>query len=280
MQGSWELDACIGTVLFLGLIRGAVTGPTAQFVNLSGVGLAFLLAFWLMEPVGNAIAVGTAAQASEMLPVGYGVSFVTGFFVLYALYHLVREHDPDARKLYVIERVLGGGAGVLCAMAFVSVLLLALDQENLPDYASRAESVLYAPVADIVHMVWALIPEVLGVGTLADQFAPSARHAMVDALLGLEFTTPFGWLRVGARPGHAVDPKDVVPRSSHALIFSRTSDAPPRHGSGQTAASKLPQLRYRGANARFQSVPGGLPLGEERAGQIGPAGCHDVGALG
>ena len=184
MLGSSELDAIIGAVMFIGLIRGGMTGPTEQFVNMLAVAGSFLLAFWLMGPVGNLIAFRSAPSPSEVLVVGYGISFVTLFSIFYAMYHLNRHRHADERKLYVIERVLGGIAGVLFTMALMSVLLMVLEQVGLPAASAQQGATLYRPVADIVYMAWSGIPGILGVGTLAEQFQSTGAAApVVDAVV-------------------------------------------------------------------------------------------------
>lgn len=181
-MNSWELDGIIGLALVIGLVRGGVTGPREQLVNLASLAIAFLAAFKLMEPVGMWIAFRPPPSETDMLVVGYGISFVTLLSMLYAFYHIRRHRYVDERTMPVAERVMGSALGVVFATAFVSILLMVFEQVGWPGVQAQEGTLLYHPVAQWVHVMWNGLGSVLPLGTPAEHFH-GATAAGWDALI-------------------------------------------------------------------------------------------------
>lgn len=157
-----------------GFAQGYVTGLIRQMASIVGIvaGLAFALA--LMADVGVLAAKSLGLSARVAPVVGFVLVFAVVQVAAFTLARLA-ETVIGAFKLTVLNRLGGAGVGALKAALLVSVLLVPVRHLSVPAPETRAASLLYEPVSQLMPRVWQvaerLLPRVDG---LREQFDASA----------------------------------------------------------------------------------------------------------
>lgn len=164
------LDFLILPVLLGGFVSGYSTGLIRQVASLLGMILAFVLGVHLMEPVGAMVS-GSLGLSERVAPlVGFVLVFLGIQVVVFALAKMV-EALVGALKLTLVNRLLGGGLGVVKSALLLSVTFLVLQYVQLPGASLREGSWLYEPVASSLPRAWAYLSDnVPQVESLSEKF--------------------------------------------------------------------------------------------------------------
>lgn len=141
-------DGLLALVLGVGVVRGYATGLLRQLVGLVSFLLALFLASELMRPVGEALT-GSLGLSPRLGPLLGFVGVFLAVTLAFAVVTRAMEGVMNALRLGTLNRLGGGALGALRAALAASVLLLPLRFAGVPDAETRAESVLYEPVADL-----------------------------------------------------------------------------------------------------------------------------------
>jgi membrane protein required for colicin V production len=175
------IDILILVIIAGGLGRGFMVGAVRQVTGLIGVVLAFALAVQLMRPAGEAL-VASLGLAPSLVPV---LGFITVFAVVQIVFFLlgqVVEQVIDALSLSPVNRLLGSLVGGFKAALLLSVAFLLFSHINIPAEQTRNQSMLYAPVAQVLPRTWAFAEEhVPSLKSLSEEFGDHIESGMSTA---------------------------------------------------------------------------------------------------
>lgn len=164
------LDLVILAVLCIGAVRGYMTGLVRQVASLIGFVVSFIVAVQLMGGIGHIaeISLGISPRVAPL--VGFILSFMALQVAIFAGVRMI-ESLVGALKVSFLNRLAGGALGALKGALALGVVFLVLAYAGVPGEASRNDSVLYAPVAGVVPVVWNYAAEHLPrIRTLSEQF--------------------------------------------------------------------------------------------------------------
>lgn len=143
------LDWVILLILLGGGIRGYMVGAVRQVGSVLGIGTALLVSVEFMDSVG-ALVVSSIGLSDSLAPLaGFTVLFLGVYLLFIALARLV-EQVFETLSLSIVNQILGGAVGGGKAALLLSLLFLVLGGMELPQQETRAESVFYQPVAELL----------------------------------------------------------------------------------------------------------------------------------
>jgi membrane protein required for colicin V production len=164
------LDVLIAIGILVGVVRGLATGMIRQMAGLIALVIAFAVGIHVMGPIGDRLG-DSVGIPSGMARVLVFIIVVIAAHVLLAIAGRALEAVAGALRLTSVNRALGGVIGGLKAALILSIALLVLAFFDVPASQSRAQSVLYAPVAGLLPEAWDLLAEQLPViKGVADEF--------------------------------------------------------------------------------------------------------------
>lgn len=143
------LDWVILLILLGGGIRGYMVGAVRQVGSVLGIVAALLFSVEFMDSVG-ALVVSSIGLSDTLAPLaGFTVLFLGVYLLFVALSRLV-EQVFETLSLSTVNQVVGGAVGGAKAALLLSLLFLVLGGMELPQQETRAESVFYQPVAELL----------------------------------------------------------------------------------------------------------------------------------
>ena len=160
MEAFSPLDFFVLGVLAFGAWRGFRTGAAAQLVGTIGLVIAFLVGLTLMEPVGRLVVASLGLSERVGPVVGFVVAFAAVLMLVTLAAHVAAK-TLQALRLGLLEKGVGAVVGGIRAALGLSLLFLVTSDVALPGGESlivgsetRAESVLYEPVAALAPVAW------------------------------------------------------------------------------------------------------------------------------
>lgn len=183
-MSSFILDILIAAGLATGIARGWKTGATRQIAGLAGTVISIVLALQLMGPAGRVVAALLGVGEIIAPIIGFVIMFVVAQLALRALTRAI-ESSLKALRLGMLNRAGGAAFGACTAALLISVLFLLLNFFQAPDPPSRANSLLYNPVAAVFPASWDFVAQRFSaVMELSDRFGGQAGGTEEEGLPG------------------------------------------------------------------------------------------------
>ena len=149
-------DIVLIAFLSLGVLLGIRRGFVRQLIGLSGLIAAFVVGFLMMDRSGEWFNINAGVPAEYASLVGFAAVFLGVQLIAIILSHIF---DRIVRNIFVIgvlNRLLGGGLGLITTALFSSLLLYLLAIPGAPSTEVRTSSLLYEMVYQFLPQSWDL----------------------------------------------------------------------------------------------------------------------------
>ena len=141
------IDYIIFAVILIGFILGYKDGLIRKFIGLIGLVVAIFLAINYSGGLGEYL----APMFNDELYLAKIVSgFVLFFATIFAFAILKRLIHPSDKVNKFLNQLLGGIAGTLQILFFLSLFLLLLNAISIPSEEDTESSLLYQPVYSVI----------------------------------------------------------------------------------------------------------------------------------
>ena len=141
------IDYIIITIVLIGFILGYKDGLIRKFIGLIGLIVAILLAVNYSGGLGEYLA---PMFNNEIYLAKIVSGFVVFFATILAFAILKRLIHPSDKVNKFLNQLLGGIAGTLQIIFFLSVFLLLLNAISIPSEEDINESLFYSPVYSVI----------------------------------------------------------------------------------------------------------------------------------
>ena len=179
------IDLVLGTVIVVSTLLGLLRGFVGIVVGTLSWVLAGLAAFLFGDRAARQFADGGTPGMTDYLG-GYALTFVGGMIVV-ALIGMVIKASVRNTSLSGVDRLAGGGLGLVRGGFFACVLVLLLSFTPLPHEAAWRQSHLMPLIAPGAAWMRAQLPE-LSVPQMPAM--PDLRDMNVDRLRNLDLNNP------------------------------------------------------------------------------------------
>lgn len=141
------IDFIIIAIVAIGFILGFKDGLIRKIIGLVGLILGVILALQYSEALGSSLA-PILNDDQHLANIAAGILIFLGAILIASI--IKRVVHPSDKVNQMLNQVLGGTAGALQILFFISGLFLFLNIFNVPGENTRDESLLYEPVYRIV----------------------------------------------------------------------------------------------------------------------------------
>jgi len=141
------IDFIIIALFLVGFILGFKDGFIRKLIGLAGIVVGIFLAVKLSDTAGKLLLPIFNGEPYLAGIIGAILIFVLTIVAASIIKRLVHPHDKVNKML---NQILGGTAGCIQVVFFLSLIFLLLSAFNYPDEKTSSESLFYKPVYSVV----------------------------------------------------------------------------------------------------------------------------------